>query len=194
MINSPVVTFRQLNSAVSVVQDELYSLGLWNEDSRLPLTTVFWCRLPQPVYRAEGFFVYDEGMWDPLLGYKVGNIYIPQLVLSHDFWRNLRSLRDVVRHEYAHAIEYHYPVLAFHSKKFKTAFPAPYPQNYEKTNPWHVSDYAAKAQTEDFAETFMVYVRHSGKLPSHLNTPHIKRKWRFISELCEAIDAGASKW
>jgi hypothetical protein len=27
-----------------------------------------------------------------------------------------------------------------------------------------------------------------------LKTTHIKRKWKFIAELCEVIDSGAAKW
>jgi len=201
MINSFIVNFRQLNSAVSEVQDEFYRLGLWNEGSRLPLTTVYWCQLPQlAMHDALGFFihkgtyVFGHPVIDSLAGYEVGNIYIPQWVLAHGFWKNRGSLRDVVRHEYAHAVEYHYPMLTTRSQRFKTAFSGDYPEEYQKSKPLHVSDYAATAQTEDFAETFMVYVRHSAKLPSHLNTPHIKRKWKFISELCKAINSGITKW
>ena len=40
----------------------------------------------------------------------------------------------------------------------------------------------------------MFFVRHGGELPSKLKTTHIKRKWKFIAELCEVIDSGAAKW
>lgn len=195
MINSAKVTFDQLNSAVLEVQDELYQLGLWNEDSRLPQTEVFWCRFPQVVARrAQGFFIPPRAKSLELIGYEVGNIYIPQWVLRSRFWKKRDSLRDVVRHEYGHAVEYHYPMLTTGSKRFKTAFSGPYPGDDEEAGNIYISEYSATEQTEDFAETFMFFVRHGGELPSKLNTPHIKRKWNFIAELCEVIDSGAAKW
>ena len=193
MINSAKVTFNQLNSAVLEVQDELYRSGLWNEDSRLPRTEVFWCSIPTSP-DAFGFFVSGKTITDPIFGYEVGNIYIPYWVLTRKFWENRDSLRDVVRHEYAHAVEYHYPMLTTRSKRFKNAFSGPYPGDYEKDSHIYVTSYAATQQTEDFAETFKFFVRHGGKLPSRLNAPHIKRKWKFIAELCEVIDSGAAKW
>jgi hypothetical protein len=195
MINSAKVTFDQLNSAVLEVQDELYQLGLWNEDSRLPQTEVFWCRFPQVVaLRALGFFIPPRAKSLELIGYEVGNIYIPQWVLRRRFWKKRGSLRDVVRHEYGHAVEYHYPMLATRSKRFKSAFCGPYPGNYEENEHIYVTENAATEQTEDFADTFEIFVRHGGEIPSKLNTPHIKRKWNFIAELCEVIDSGATKW
>jgi hypothetical protein len=195
MINSAKVTFNQLNSAVLEVQDEFYQVGLWNEDSQLPRTEVLWCRLPQVVaYEALGFFIPPAAKSLGLIGYEVGNIYIPQWVLTHGFWKNRGSLRDVVRHEYGHAVEYHYPMLTTRSKRFKTAFDGPYPGDYEDVGNIYVSKYSSTQQTEDFAETFKFFVRHGGKLPSRLNAPHIKRKWNFIAELCEVIDSGAAKW
>jgi hypothetical protein len=53
---------------------------------------------------------------------------------------------------------------------------------------------------EDFAETFILYVRYQGQLPGHLNLPShfgfdpIKRKWKFIAELISVIDSGRTKW
>ena len=195
MIKSAKVTFNQLNSAVLEVQDELHQLGLWNEDSRLPRTEVFWCSLPQLIMpSALGFFIPAPTKSSGLIGYEVGSIYIPQWVLTHGFWKNRGSLRDVVRHEYAHAVEYHYPMLATRSKRFKTDFCGPYPGDYEDVGNIYISKYSSTQQTEDFAETFMFFVRHGGELPSKLNTPHIKRKWKFIAELCDVIDSGAAKW
>ena len=162
---------------------------------------MFWCQLPQlALHDAYGFFiprgtyVLGHRFIDSLAGYEVGNIYIPQWILTHGFWKKRDSLRDVVRHEYGHAVEYHYPMLATRSKRFKNAFSGPYRGDYYNDSHMYVTSYAAEQQTEDFAETFMFFVRHGGKLPSQQNTPHIKRKWNFIAELCEVINSGAAKW
>jgi hypothetical protein len=195
MQNSPIVTLNQLNSAFLAVQDEFYRLGLWNEKSRLPRTEVIWCSIPQiTLPSALGFFINEATILDPILGYQVGNIYIPQWVIMHGIWKNRGSLRDVVRHEYAHAVEYHYPMLTTRSKRFKTAFSGPYPGDYDEVGNFYVSKYASTQQTEDFAETFMIFVRHGGKIPNKLKTTQIKHKWKFIAELCEVIDSGAAKW
>lgn len=48
---------------------------------------------------------------------------------------------------------------------------------------FHVTEYAATAPGEDFAEVFWKYLKHKGKLPRHHDTPAIRRKWRFVEEL-----------
>lgn len=193
---------KQLDSAVSEVQDELCGLGLWNEKSRLPLTTVYWCNLPQvTMHDAEGFFI-DKGQspslsrfLDALLDYRVGDIYIPQWVLSYGLWRNRFPLRDVVRHKYGHAVAYHYPALVKRSRKFRTVFQGSYGGKFDfhGSNDF-ISEYAEESPCEDFAETFMFFVRHKGHLPGRFHSRHIKLKWKFVNELCDVIDSGAAKW
>ena len=56
------------------------------------------------------------------------------------------------------------------------------------------SEYAATAPAEDFAETFMLYVRHGDRLPAHHDTIPIRRKWRFIRDLADAMRSGRRKW
>jgi hypothetical protein len=57
-----------------------------------------------------------------------------------------------------------------------------------------VSDYAMTEPAEDFAETFMVYLRHRGELPSRFKVPAIRKKWSFIRDLGKAVRSGEYKW
>ena len=179
----PLVHFvspADLDAALSVVQDELIANGLWERVNR---TEVFWCRLPQWPPRAMGFFIHAPHPWIPRLaarlGYHVGHIYIPGPFVAR------RNLRDVLRHEYAHALA-HYRPSVHRAKAFTKAFGAGY---------WHatptvaqaerrdcVSAYAQTRPMEDFAETFMLYLRRGGRLPRRL-TARIRRKWAFIAHL-----------
>jgi hypothetical protein len=47
----------------------------------------------------------------------------------------------------------------------------------------HVTEYAASAPGEDFAEVFWLYLKHRGKLPNRLDTPPIRKKWEFVGNL-----------
>ena len=97
------------------------------------------------------------------------------------------SLRDVVRHEYAHALEHHYPRLTGRSARFRETFG-------EGDNEDFVSDYAKTNPSEDFAETFMLYIRHAGRLPIKLNTTVIRQKWRFVADLARVVSSGGARW
>ncbi len=57
-----------------------------------------------------------------------------------------------------------------------------------------MSEYAATAPAEDFAEVFMLYVKHSGVLPARNDTPAIRRKWRFVGQLVRAVSKGLRTW
>jgi len=48
---------------------------------------------------------------------------------------------------------------------------------------WFVSTYAATQPAEDFAETFMHFVRLKGALPRKWKTPAIRPNWTFVKGL-----------
>jgi hypothetical protein len=54
--------------------------------------------------------------------------------------------------------------------------------------------YAATAPAEDFAETFMLYLRFGGTLPARHASTTIKNKWKFIRRLSDAISKGQRRW
>jgi hypothetical protein len=82
------------------------------------------------------------------------------------------------------------------SRRFTDAFGAAHSWNIEwEYNPdFFISEYASTAPAEDFAETFMVFVRHKGSIPSQFSTSAIRKKWRFIGNLAKAITSGERRW
>ncbi len=67
-------------------------------------------------------------------------------------------------------------------------------REFEYDEDAHLTPYAPSAAREDFAETFMTYLRHRGELPSVHDKPAIRRKWRFVRQLAARIDAGRATW
>ena len=57
-----------------------------------------------------------------------------------------------------------------------------------------MSTYAATYLSEDFAEVFMLWLKHGGRLPRRLDTPGIRKRWQFVDELSEAVRAGVRRW
>ena len=127
-----------------------------------------------------------------------GQIHIPSISMSRLkdlFQGRYTSLRDVLRHEYAHAIADTHRGL-IRSWHFANAFGGPHTWNFEwEYDPYfHVTEYAAKCPAEDFAEVFMLYLKHSGVLPRRIRTPAISKKWTFVRELKYAVSHGMRRW
>ena len=78
-----------------------------------------------------------------------------------------KSLADVIRHEYGHAVAHTHGRLV-RSSRFREAFGASHDSlhEFEYDEELHVTPYAATSAAEDFAETFMFYLRHGGRLPA----------------------------
>ncbi len=189
MKKQKLISYKQTNNALFAVQHELYAIGLWHENSPLTSVEVNWCALPQiRMHDALGFFMHGESRLDKVFGYYSGQMYIPAFVLSHLFWQTRGSLRDVIRHEYAHAFAHHYHKLIEKSKEFKSVFGGSYYSEMpsEMEHDAYVSDYAKTLPMEDFAETFMVYVRRKGVIPKTFRNSNLKRKWKFISKTIKA--------
>ncbi len=191
------VSLAQLDSAVRSTQGELDWTGLWKENGRLLRCEVFWCPWPQiTMPGALGFFVHETDRIDRVLRYEVGHIYIPKWVLLHGPWQQRGSLRDVVRHEYGHAIAHYYPGLVQRSPHFRRAFGGGY---WDQGSAGgcagdFVSAYARTSPSEDFAETFMLYLRHRGQLPARFSSAAVKRKWRFVADLAQVVESGRARW
>jgi hypothetical protein len=81
----------------------------------------------------------------------------------------------MLRHEYGHAFQYHYPEI-MHSKGFRSFGHTTNAEDY-------VSEYAMTNPDEDFCETFLKYLKHRGKIPRKYRSPRLLRKWRFIASL-----------
>lgn len=98
-----------------------------------------------------------------------GEIFIPILQSKKG------GVRDTLRHEYGHAILHYHPKIMYR-KRFHC-----FRQTTDRDD--FVSKYAMKNNHEDFCETFMVYLKHKGKLPQRYSSPRLMKKWRFINGL-----------
>lgn len=177
-----IITLARLDRATKKVAGELRYHGLWSD--RL-------CDVPVVLVRLG----YCYG-WQNYGGN--GSICIPRvslLKLYDLFTGNYIGLADVVRHEYAHAISDKHRGL-FRSQRFTCAFGRSHESNaaarYDAAH--HVSVYAATEAGEDFAETFMLFLRHRGVLPTKHASVTIRQKWHFIHNLCRAIRNGQARW
>jgi hypothetical protein len=172
------VTQARLDTANYQVTGELDCLGFYDK----------------PMQEVDTYLV----MFSDAYGYhhygESGNICIPRVSLSkiQDIISGeYTSLRDVLRHEFAHALADTHRGL-IRSRHFTNAFGAPHNwENRQEYDPdYHVSAYAATAPAEDFAEVFMHYVKTGGNLPRKWRKSGIMKKWLFVRELGNAVRRG----
>jgi len=97
-----------------------------------------------------------------------GEIIIP-------IFQRKKGVRDMLRHEYGHALLYHYPKIG-RIKGWIYFGHSKYLSDY-------VSSYAMENPGEDFCETFMIYLKYRGKPHRKFSSSRLKNKWRFISRL-----------
>lgn len=176
------VTLNRLNKALFQVQTELEKLDFYDE--HIQAVDVYLVTFGS----AYGWHYYGTS----------GDIHIPAISFSKltaVFGHPYTSLRDILRHEYAHAVADTHRGL-FRSSRFSDAFGASHDSSIEwEFDPsFHLTEYAATSPSEDFAETFMFYVRYGGVLPLRLRTAAINRKWAFIRRLGDAISRGQRRW
>lgn len=151
-----IVTLPSLNRALSSVQDELILWNFWTpkvSNIEVYLTTIG---------AAYGWQHYGGD----------GSINIPTISLcklTEYFRGEYASLRDVLRHEWGHALAFCHPAF-FHSRVFSNAFGSPHSsdQSFYFDPDIFVTEYAAKNASEDFCETFMLFLKHKGKLPTEM--------------------------
>lgn len=195
------VSRQQLDWACYDVQKQLANLGLWEESGRLRKVDVYWCPIPQLlVPDALGFYLNTSGLVWRGLGYRAGHIYIPRWVLAQVWKQERGSLRAILRHEYGHALAFAYPTLIRRSRKFAEAFGAPHDEGHdggmweEHGDAAFVSNYAQTSPSEDFAETFELFVRYGGKIPVGFRNRILRKKWAFIRDAVRQIARGKTSW
>jgi hypothetical protein len=172
-----ITTAARLKRARRTVVAELFAHGLWNRKlQKIPVKLVYF----------SSYYGWQE------YG-STGEICIPAVSLCRLrewYYSTYVSLCDVVRHEYGHALAFCFPRL-IRNKSFRTAFGAPHDSNRTSsyTMGVHLTEYAASSPAEDFAETFMFYLRDGGRLRQCYQTAPIRRKWKFIQRVCHELKA-----
>lgn len=178
-----IITMRRLQGALKDVRNELDVIGVLDE--RLESVDVYltWFGV------AYGYQYYKS----------TGHIEIPAVSiarLGERFSTQPRmTLRDLLRHEYGHAVADQNRGL-IRSKQFRLAFGSGHDAEIQSDYcpSRHVSAYAATDACEDFAEVFMRYLKHGGKVPTRFRTPAILAKWSFVESLCQQIERGQRRW
>ena len=184
-IKNIYVSMEQLTRACNQVRRELWAMGLLVAGS--PLDEVD-CYL-EPLWTWGGLRGLGKvmGLYYPKsMEGGDGNIHVPIICTAAILGSERRILADVLRHEYAHALEDNYEQFV-HVKAFTKAFGAEYGDAVvfkEGTEENYVSTYAQSMTQEDFAETFMFYMKYKGKLPEKwAGNRAIRTKWSFIDDL-----------
>ncbi|RKZ13281.1 hypothetical protein DRQ53_13570 [bacterium] len=177
-----IVTIRELEYANDLVIDELETFGFYDE--RMASVEVYLA------WAGDAFGWQNYG--------SDGHINIPAISLarlSALVGYEKASLRDVLRHEYAHAVADTHRGL-MRSRRFSTVFGRSHgseeSSKYDKSA--HVTPYSAANPGEDFAEVFMKFLKHSSRIPRRFRTPAIARKWGFVKDLASAIRSGKRRW
>ena len=175
-------SFKDVTKAYNKVRGELIHRGILWRDSRLDKVPCLYVTIP-----LEAFVKGWMGYWDP--DEKVINF--PSVYLPIPYLRGLKDSADMVlRHEFGHALADLYPEVLKKGRLFVSAFGGAYGSNPAKgSDPadWEgrcVSKYAATATQEDFAETFMLFVKQKGKIPAkYAKRPAIVKKWEAVREI-----------
>ena len=112
-------------------------------------------------------------------------------------WRDLgvkANALDVIRHEFGHALADLYPGALTKGGLFRKAFGGVYCDKpaSDVGESEFVSGYAAMSTQEDFAETFMLFVKHKGKIPAKFaKKPAIRKKWKAVAEIVRRVAASS---
>ena len=122
-------------------------------------------------------------------------MYLPIAALWRDLGVKANAL-DVIRHEFGHALADLYPGALKKGGLFRAAFGGAYGEDTAEecvAAGWgdrYVSEYATSATQEDFAETFMLFVKHKGKIPAKFaKRPVIRKKWKDVAEIVKLVAA-----
>ncbi len=183
------LTEQRMKNGWSKVRSELRQLGLLGLESRL---AGLQCTYDGPVsagtlwngycHRYLAYYSYQDNM-----------IHVPAFVRQEASLKldEKRCLSDVLRHECGHALEDKYGDTGlFRDKKFIRAFGDIYGENVlPNANPDNfVTTYAMTNIQEDFAETFMFFMKCKGVLPEKWSAiPAICAKWKLIAEICQKL-------
>lgn len=172
------ITQSTVQSATAIVRRELRALDIANHLSHVGVNL---CHLPAIFTPFDvGFFIWEDSWWNSFIGFETGQIYVSRWDPRE--WGH--SVRDVIRHEFGHAVEHYYPLL------FDQRFHDTFGHGIDEYD--YISSYAMKCESEDFCETFMIYLRYLGRLPSHYDRAVIT-KWLLIEDMMRRL-AQTTPW
>ena len=182
------MSFCTVSRAYINVRSELWKLGVLWDGSKLDGV--------ECIYEPIDLLASVRG-WMGYFDYGDKNIHFPSIYLSNPFnWVDKNSAADVLRHEFGHALmdRYYQPLTL--GSLFRAAFGGPHgakPAPGSDPDDWEdrcVSGYAATQTQEDFAETFMLFVKHKGKIPARFaKKPAIRKKWKTVAEIVKRVAA-----
>ena len=176
----------EMEKAFNKVRKELEAMDLLFDGSRLDKVDCYHERFSiGALYGlvAMGFYNFADQ-----------NIHIPAAYPPGLFpWLQDREMRDVIRHEFGHALADKYRKF-FRGGIFKAAFGASYGEKKvfdgDDWSDEYVTEYASTKAQEDFAETFMLYMKHKGKLPARYRGKcAIEKKWRTVGRIIREFAA-----
>lgn len=178
------VTDATLNRAFNRVRQELHEVGLLYDGKYLDRIDCAQLMIPNTGEEEEYGFVFDCGVpwYYRLAGCTPGVIYI-LLDPPVEQYVPGGTLVDVVRHEFAHAWAWLDPKFIKQSW-FREAFGDRYHEEWSETpvesRTEFVSAYAMTSPKEDFAETFMMFLRHRKSLGRFRQRPGVYRKLKAV--------------
>ena len=181
------VSMDEMERAYNKVRKELEKVGLLYDDTPMDEVECYHERLSpgglSSFVGVMGFYDFDDC-----------NIHIPAMYPAGLFpWYADREILDVIRHEFGHALADRYPKY-FDGRIFKAAFGDVYGENQVfEGDDWseeYVTEYASEMTQEDFAETFMLYMKYKGKLPAKFRGKKaIEKKWNVVETIVSKIAA-----
>lgn len=176
------VSMGDLDRAFHQARLDLAAVGLLQEGRYLDRIDCYLTVLP--AWGNELGYVYDGGVGPlfSMLGFEPGVIYIPRNA-KHELHIPGNTLLDTVRHEFAHAWAWLDPAFV-HRPWFRGAFGARYQDEWDEAPAFDdqsfVSAYATVKPKEDFAETFMAYLKYRRSLTRFERRPGLRRKIRAV--------------
>ena len=182
-------SYGTVSRSYNKVREELWELGVLWDGSKLDNIGCTYLSVA-PIDALSG----TMGLYQPdTREIEFPSVYLPIRALWSDLEEKANAL-DVFRHEFGHALADLYPGVLKKGALFCKAFGGAYGDKPAKgidSDDWEgrcVSSYATTATQEDFAETFMLYMKHKGKIPAKFaKKPAIRKKWKAVEEIIRRV-------
>lgn len=175
------VSFRSVQAAVNQAVCDFRAVGLNTSD-------LHGCEVVCVPFGWHWGWAWDTGEIEiPRLALpRLAQLFLPEVEAV--------SLRDIIRHEMAHALAFCHPHLVRRGGVFVRTFggshdldewPEGKEPEYDRDN--FVSEYATTSPCEDFAETVMVYTRHQGRMGRYRKRAGLWKKLLYVMAIAQQI-------